>query len=300
MCGIAQSSNNGGQGEEYEDERLQRHVLHASRSARARHAGAFADTAQRCSRSDSALSPAVSQGHSTSSPASTIPFLPCSAMPGLTLLPPSRAAMRASARSRPRPYPALASVVCVLMLPCVCPFLVRLSLLASLVACLCFLLRSEIYRRRVQRRRLAVPAPAQPARPPRLRFMWCALRSFCARHGVVSDTIGSGVGCQSVVLLSVAVALSATHPITPHHILHTAHTSRKPHTPLAPSRHSYYTPCTSHTLHLPHTYHTWHNPSHPSHLSHTPHPHYTTSTHHTHSSPNTSHHPSLILAHMQV
>ena len=132
-----------------------------------------------------------------------------------------------------------------------------------------------MYRRRVQRRRLAVPAPAQPARPLRLRYMWCALHSPCAGHGVGSGTIGSDVGCQTVVLLSVAVALSATHPITPHHILHTAHTSRKPHTPLAPSRHPYYTPCTSHTLHLPHTYHTRHNPSHPSHFH----------THHIHTTP---------------
>ena len=256
MCGIAQSSNNGGQGEEYEDERLQRHVLHASRSARARHAGALTDTAQLCTRSDSVLLPTVPQGHSTASPAPTPPYLPCSAMLGLTLLPPSCVAMRASVRSRPRRLVPLssviASVVCMLMLPCVCPFLVRLSLLASLV-CLSFFSSGtgDMLSCRVQRHRLAVPAPAQPARP---RYVWCAICYSRAGRGVVSGTIGAEVGCRSVVLLSVAVALSTTHPITPHHILHRAHASRKPHTPPAPPRHSHltrrapHTHCTYHTL----------------------------------------------------
>jgi hypothetical protein len=135
----------------------------------------------------------------------------------------SRRDARQRAFSPHRPCPALASVVCVLMLPCVCPFLVRLSLLASLV-CLS-LFSSEIgdislsWAAPPPRSPSARPACTQPARPPRLRFMWCALRSSCAGHGVVSDTIGSGVGCQSVVLLSVAVALSATHHTTPHPLI---------------------------------------------------------------------------------
>ena len=145
-------------------------------------------------------------------------------------------------------------------------------------------------RRRVQRRPV-VPASTWLAQPPlfaRCSVLFRPAVAFVFAHGFTCS-------CSCV---------PAGHrpfpPITPHHILHTARSSRKPHSPLAPPRHSYYTPCTAHTLHLPLTYHTWHNPSHLSHLSHTPHPHYTTSTHHTHSSPNTSHHPSLILAHMQV
>ena len=197
-------------------------------------------------------------------------------MPGLTLLPPSRAAMRASARSRPRPYPALASVVCVLMLPCVCPFLVRLSLLASLV-CLSFFSSGtgDMLSCRVQRHRLAVPAPAQPARP---RYVWCAICYSRAGRGVVSGTIGAEVGCRSVVLLSVAVALSTTHPITPHHILHTAHTSRKPHTPPAPPRHSHltrrapHTHCIYHTLTKPDITPPTPRTSHTHHIHTTPHP----------------------------
>ena len=255
MCGIAQSFNNGGQGEEYEDERLQRHVLHASRSARAHHAGAFADTAQMCSRSDSVLSPAVSQGHSTASPASTIPSLPCSAMPGLTFLPPSRAAMRASARSRPRPYPALASVVCVLMLPCVCPFLVRLSLLASLV-CLS-LFSSEIGD--ISSSCAAPPPrspsarPACPAASPAI-YVVCVTLFLCWSWCCVGyNRVGSRlpVGC-----FAFGCGCFVRHPSyhTTSHLAHSTHLTQTTYTACT------LTPLVLHAVHLTHTALTTHLP----------------------------------------
>ena len=71
----------------------------ASRGARARHAGAFADAAQPCSRSHSVFFSAVSQGHRTASPTLAIlshPALPCWASRPLL---PLGATVRASARS---------------------------------------------------------------------------------------------------------------------------------------------------------------------------------------------------------
>jgi hypothetical protein len=94
--------------------------------------------------------------------------------------------------------------------------------------------------------------PARPAASPAI----CVCSMCCSCAGGVSPRLRSGR--QSVasrlLLLSVAVALFTTHPITPHHVLQTAHTSRKPHTPLAPPRHSHltrrapHTHCTYHTL----------------------------------------------------
>ena len=213
-------------------------------------------------------------------------------MPGLALLLPSCAAMRASVRSRPKPCPALVCdrLCCVCVDAALCVSLSCSSVLAGFACLLVFLFLWD--RRYVVVSRAAPPPRSPSARPacPAAICMVCDMLFSCrSRCCVGYNRGGSRIG-RSVVLLSVAVALSTTHPITPHHILRTAHTSRKPHTPPAPPRHSHltrrapHTHCIYHTLTKPditpptprtsHTHHI-HTTPHPfiaRHIHHAPHP----------------------------
>jgi hypothetical protein len=305
MCGIAQSFNNGGQGEEYEDERLQRHVLHASRSARAHHAGAFADTAQMCSRSDSVLSPAVSQGHSTASPASTIPSLPCSAMPGLTLLPPSRAAMRASARSRPRPCPALACdrLCCVCVDAALCVSLSCSSVLAGFACLLVFVFFWD--RRYIVRLVVCSAAASQSQRPPsmpgRLTCDICGVRYAFPVLVVVLCRVQSGRKSVASRLFCFRSRLLCPPPILSHHI-----TSCTQHTPHANHIHRLHPHATRTTRRAPHTHCTYHTLTIPGITPPTPrtfHTHHIHTTPHpliTHNHPHQSHYQILVFAHASL
>ena len=177
-------------------------------------------------------------------------------MPGLALLLPSCAAMRASVRSRPKPCPALVCdrLCCVCVDAALCVSLSCSSVLAGFACLLVFLFLWD--RRYVVVSRAAPPPRSPSARPacPAAICMVCDMLFSCRSRCCVGYNRGGSrmpVGC-----FAFGCGCFVHHPSyhTTSHLAHSTHLTQATYTACT------LTPLVLHAVHLTHTALTTHLP----------------------------------------